>query len=1321
MASDDLETLANLNYYMLEGYYRHVQMIVLDATRKFGSDPVLTLYKGISMLAEGRTQEGMRELEPITDKENVSIAAALALSIAHEMTGGSDHSMISSYESKAKSLRKNATDMELYFAGLTVWLIGGSRSPKDLSDQLARNFPDFRQGIVLKAWIDITSGNHNVIKKGVKMLEPALNDANRDPFAYLAKAKAYAFFGRTRHVLDSINLIVISYPKFSPALVELTRLHLANKAWDQVIDTTSRLLSINSHHPEALKMQTLYCIAREGKYSDAVNRISELIQVIDRFEPQNAELYLKSGQLFSRVCSRNMSVLKQTYTLVERAVTLKPENASYANELAHQLFLMGKYKDTVKCLNSAMAIDETSVAALVGMLRCQIVEYEAKKEYDPATLQDISDQLEFLTQLQMDPEVSFLKAVLTHESGKPQEETLHYLLNSWSTKLQMLEKSTFTTDMIIQFNPDLVMEIVRQLFKMSPTQPVLSGQTVPPTLTKCLEILDVICKVFSGMLEATYLLAKAKFLSGDMDGAASSLKHCLQQDETNGDAHLLMAQIYFHKGNNSITSQYLETALSFNFEIRDHPLYYLIKSRTLKQSGKLVECVQTLKMAFALPGVKRPVSAAHKHNKKPIVIDSNDRLSIFLELVEAHTASDEHHEAAKVMQDAMNVFQGTSEEIRVRVANADLAVNRGDIEQALAMLRAIKPDQPYYIQAKEKMAQIYLHHRKDKKLFTSCYRELVEQQPSTHSCLLLGDAYISIQEPEKAIEVYEKALRKNPKDGALASKIGQAMIKTHDYKKAIAYYETAISNGQQKHLRFELVDLLLKLKNYTKAERVLQQAAEEQQVGSDLEVQMNETRRFMLLATLFRKSSRHAEELQALKEAREVQARVLKRVQVEQPDGAIAQKRLTANICSQLANHAYTHSNDLQQAIIHHKEALIYCEDDVDTMLDLAKLYLQTGDLDSCQQYCMQALRVSTNHQDQASMMLADVMFSKKQYKDAIYHYEQLLEAKPEHYEALARLIGLLRRGGQLDAALRFLKLAEEKAGEGKAAMDAGYQYCKGLYEWYSGKPHTALQLFNRARCDGEWKEKALENMIRICLNPNQRTLGGEVFESINESAPGKDSNALSTAERLVKEFKSSDPFKAQVLDNMVLVSTKHKPNAERALANFLDICQNKKDYVPALLGMAIAYQILKQIPRARNQLKRISKMQWTSEEAEYFEQSWLLLADMYISAGKYDMATELLKKCLDQNKSCCIAYEYMGFIYEKEQSYKDASLNYEKAWEYSNQSNPAIGYKLAFNYLKAKRNIDAIDISHKVLALHPDYPRMKKDILDKARAGIRV
>lgn len=83
-------------------------------------------------------------------------------------------------------------------------------------------------------------------------------------------------------------------------------------------------------------------------------------------------------------------------------------------------------------------------------------------------------------------------------------------------------------------------------------------------------------------------------------------------------------------------------------------------------------------------------------------------------------------------------------------------------------------------------------------------------------------------------------------------------------------------------------------------------------------------------------------------------------------------------------------------------------------------------------------------------------------------------------------------------------------------------------------------------------------------------------------------------------------------------------------------------------------------------------------------------------------------------------AHELFGFIMEKETSYKDAAQHYELAWNYSGGSDPAIGYKLAFNYMKAKRYVDAIDVAQAILAKHPDYPKVKKDILDKCRMLIK-
>ena len=43
---------------------------------------------------------------------------------------------------------------------------------------------------------------------------------------------------------------------------------------------------------------------------------------------------------------------------------------------------------------------------------------------------------------------------------------------------------------------------------------------------------------------------------------------------------------------------------------------------------------------------------------------------------------------------------------------------------------------------------------------------------------------------------------------------------------------------------------------------------------------------------------------------------------------------------------------------------------------------------------------------------------------------------------------------------------------------------------------------------------------------------------------------------------------------------------------------------------------MLKQTPKARNQLKRVQKIPYKSDEAEEFERAWLLLADIHIQVG---------------------------------------------------------------------------------------------------------
>lgn len=87
-----------------------------------------------------------------------------------------------------------------------------------------------------------------------------------------------------------------------------------------------------------------------------------------------------------------------------------------------------------------------------------------------------------------------------------------------------------------------------------------------------------------------------------------------------------------------------------------------------------------------------------------------------------------------------------------------------------------------------------------------------------------------IPEPDLAIDSYQKALQLNPSDSLLASKLGRAYVKSHQYNKAISYYREAVMNPDHIALKIDLAELFLKLKQYQNAADTLSSEVEVHEV-----------------------------------------------------------------------------------------------------------------------------------------------------------------------------------------------------------------------------------------------------------------------------------------------------------------------------------------------------------------------------------------------------------------------------------------------------------------------------------------------------------
>uniref|UniRef100_A0A158P5Q0 TPR_21 domain-containing protein n=1 Tax=Angiostrongylus cantonensis TaxID=6313 RepID=A0A158P5Q0_ANGCA len=343
------------------------------------------------------------------------------------------------------------------------------------------------------------------------------------------------------------------------------------------------------------------------------------------------------------------------------------------------------------------------------------------------------------------------------------------------------------------------------------------------TLKTAERILNIIVDNCPGISQAYFILARCYFLHSECDAADRMIKQCLQKNETIADAYLLRAEIKLMKGQVADADSCLNTGLSFNFSVRESPLFHLIKAKLHKQKNEIEKAADLLKAGLKLPQKERSTNLLmHREG------GNSQRKSIQLELIDCLQSMKQTHEAERIMREALEEWKGKPEEEQLLLMNAQLHVTKGDVDGALAILNTVQPGQPNYHSARIKMAEIFLQEKHDKTMFTVCYKELLKSAPTSATYALLGDAYMSVQEPDKAIEAYEMALKMQTKDMVLAEKIGEAYVLCHLYAKAVNFYESVMNTTKDKRMRLKLADLLHKLGNNEKCMRILRQPLDEE-------------------------------------------------------------------------------------------------------------------------------------------------------------------------------------------------------------------------------------------------------------------------------------------------------------------------------------------------------------------------------------------------------------------------------------------------------------------------------------------------------------
>lgn len=1338
--SDDVQVL--INAYLRAKHYRHAATVCNEVLRKNVGDaePVLYLWRAFANLMEGHHTEALRELSPLVNNRETEVAATAAMIMAHKGARFVDEDAVSDLEGRLKELERSAAEQGLMQAAYLYWHTGRYEKAHTLAQRVLRVQRDYPAATVLQGWVelsmdpddDVDGNDVSNIEDARRRFEMVLESAKGgdegasrcELEAMLGMAKCYELKRLPKKALAELGAVASKFPWFEPTFEDQIRVLMSCGDWDGAVETSQNLLARDAYNIEALRTLALFHVAVDANTAEAVRLASELLAAIDRTEPQAAQLYVDCARPLARVSCGDASILQITQAMCERAQKAKPQDSAAFTEHAHQLLIGKDVQGALAAYRRASEVDGLDVGAMLGAIRCQTF----LGMYD-----DAASQVEFLAQMgstvQQDSlPLAIVQASLAYHRDMDSQRCVELLDGAVRDHVSKLVSKPFGYEFFETLEPSLLLEVAQLYLVLAPQEPRTQTEGSSPLLAKCKYCVESTTRVAPGLISASLLIAKCHFLDGLHDSAISALRAVLQTSPSSTEAHILLSQVYLHLGRIKQAGQELEQALSYNFAVRDSPAFVVANGKVLMHDGKYDEAVRNLEAAMKLPGVAKPLADPTRAASGDAVTLS-DRASIFLLLAEAHTKLKAYPEAAKLINEAVAEFQGTTEEVRVMLANCDLSLAKGDTSRALRKLRDIPADSPHYLRARMAMAQIYLKHKNDRHAYAQCYEDLAAKYPDVQTLCMLGEALLQVQEPERAVRAFEQALKQNPRDRALASKMGKALVMTHDYQKAVDYYERAMAQNDvaADAMALELAELYRRLRRLDRAQSAVAHLLKLDTQTLDTDGLKNVVAANLLMSKVYESNGDRDAALMAKQRALEVQNFLISRMLGDSAAELSLQHSAAADLSCEVATDCQQtrHHVNAQQ---YYEAALTHVPGHTMATLSLAKLHLANGDADACQQMCVALLRVDPDNED-ASMILAELMAQREHNETAIYHFQQLLQKNPANFKALSQLVQLLRRAGRLDEAGRYLRSAET-AGP-RTAHEPGLNYCRGVYARLMNEPHEALRLLNYARKDSEWGNEAIYQMIEVYLRPGTDAIfHSEDADGLDglgdERAPEPRSDielaeSVHACEKLLGEVKGPRSQRHRVLECYTMMASRRKQHIDDALAMLLEMASNERDCVPVLLALAAGFTLQKQTAKARNYLKRVHKMPYNAEEGEDFERSWLLLADIHIAGGKFDLAQELCRRAIQYNKSCARGWELLGGIMEREQAYRDAAEHYERAFKFEHELSPTVGYKLAFNYLKAKRYVDAIETSKKVLLAFPKYPKLRQDVLLKAQAMVRA
>lgn len=1377
---------------------------------------------GASWRFAGNASAAIRQADSLRSKRDVSLAALVCLSVFHERAGMVDRAALESVRSDMRKAEREANPRQLALAATFAVHLKQWDQALALADAATTGAGDDAVCLAARGWAELSSGGKEAAEAAMEYFDRAIAIAEATSGtvgtgavdARMGKSTALQCLGRMDEAQASVTDVIAVNRWMSPAVAERGRMQVQAGDWESVGEASATLLASDPTDVEGQMLAAIKALAGDGDTSAAAVVMRQLVTALARHEPGNADLLLRYAKPLSRLAGDSRPVLEAALKMVRAAAEADPTRADALAESGFIQAQLGDLDGATDSFASAARLDDSCVEAIAGLIWCQL----AQGAYD-----DAAAQLEMFGVVQetvgRTAQMALLDAIVSwRRSADPYahmaflNEALGIHEAAWRAARRDPSVDAYTG--IAVMDPTLQLRIAREMlihargadsFQADDAgagggggASATSGEggeepdaAVRYAASRGLSILKEVSAVAPGMAEARLELARAHMRAGNADEASRALVDVLSADSSNAAAHLLMAQVALAQGPRFVgtAKASLDQTLAHNLRAHSSPVFQFVTARTAYAEQRYAEAIRAARLA--LKGSARVPKAAASGGgagRGPAegalaVVSSGplgelagqDRVRLYVLLAEAHTAKEELGEATEVIDEATRAFAGQPEEVDVLVAHARLTLAKGSAEAAVRMLGNVPFGSPAFAKAQQVKADILLRHRRDRRAYIQCFQDVVDRRPASSAArVALSEAYMRISMPEEAVETLAEARAASPFDGALTRRLGRALVRMHDYDRAVGFYHealraleassgpgsagpgsaagaTSLDAGLVASLRQDLIELLVRQQRFAEAQALI----DEDLVRTERDaISLRGTRASLrAMASVQRGVGDAAAAVVTLEQALKVQQTVMAKLRREAPELLPAEQEAAADLCHEVAQaHLSARPPDEAQAQRYLADALRAKEAHVPSLRALARLLLRRGDVRNAERV-VTSLRRADAGSVAAALLAAELQMADGAVDAAAYQMAELLEANPLEFEVLAQCVRLLKLAGRLSDASKIVATSE-RAGR-VASKEPGLRYCQGMMHQYQNQPVEAIACFNDARHSAVWGVRAVERMVWLYVCPDgdavwrtARTTDGDEEDeavegeggSFGSRARGRGRTAAAAGDASVGRPGATSLQEASEVAITLLrgIPRKHwgrqhdvlrayavmirpEPEAKAEAQKILASLYGTDDkYVPAIAAMATLHLLLGETTKAKNQLKHQARLPLDTDTTEDLVRCRLMLADVQMAAAKNDLAIKMCREALARDNASALAWEILGDIAEREMSYADAAENFARAWEVDMERTARVGYKLAFNYLKSRRFTRAIDICHKVLEQFPDYGNMQETIVDVARRSLR-